>query len=79
MSLKSGKTEIHTFAFDAPFTDNQRRAYNRLLDDDRTGARETVGSRSDYRKLVEVFSSHQFMKQMAKRHGGRFRLIPYDG
>ncbi len=79
LSLKSGKTEIHTFAFDAPFTDNQRRAYNRLLDDDRTGARETVGSRSDYRKLVEVFSSHQFMKQMAKRHGGRFRLIPYDG
>jgi hypothetical protein len=79
LSLKSGKTEIHTFAFDAPFTDNMRRAYNRLLDDDRTGARETAGSRSDYRKLVEAFSSHQFMKQMAKRHGGRFRLIPYDG
>lgn len=79
LSLRSGKTEIHTFAFDAPFTDNMRRAYNRLLDDDRTGARETAGSRSDYRKLVEAFSAHQFMKQMAKRHGGRFRLIPYDG
>ena len=79
LSLNSGKTEIHTFAFDAPFTDNMRRAYSRLLDDDRTGARETAGSRSDYRKLVEAFSSHQFMKQMAKRHGGRFRLIPYDG
>lgn len=79
LSLKSGRTEIHTFAFDAPFTDNMRRAYNRLLDDDRSGARETVGSRSDYRKLVDAFSSHQFMKQMARRHGGRFRLIPYDG
>ena len=79
LSLPSSKTEIHTFAFDAPFTDNMRRAYNRLLDDDRTGARETAGSRSDYRKLVETFSSHNFMKQMAKRHGGRFRLIPYDG
>ncbi|MFT5324603.1 MAG: hypothetical protein ACI8P0_002467 [Planctomycetaceae bacterium] len=79
LSLPSSKTEIHTFAFDAPFTDNMRRAYNRLLDDDRTGARETAGSRSDYRKLVEAFSSHNFMKQMAKRHGGRFRLIPYDG
>ena len=79
LSLRSSKTEIHTFGFDAPFTDNMRRAYNRLLDDDRTGARETAGSRSDYRKLVETFSSHQFMKQMAKRHGGRFRLIPYDG
>jgi len=79
LSLQSGRTEIHTFAFDAPFTDNMRRAYNRLLDDDRTGARETAGSRSDYRKLVEAFSSHQFMKHMAKRHGGRFRLIPYDG
>lgn len=79
LSLPSSKTEIHTFAFDAPFTDNMRRAYNRLLDDDRTGARETAGSRSDYRKLVEAFSSHDFMKRMAKRHGGRFRLIPYDG
>ncbi len=79
LSLQSGKTEIHTFAFDAPFTDNMRRAYNRLLDDDRTGARETAGSRSDYRKLVEAFSAHDFMKKMAKRHGGRFRLIPYDG
>ena len=79
MSLNSGKTEIHTLAFDAPFNDNMRRAYSRLLDDDRTVARETAGSRSDYRKLVQAFSSHQFMKQMAKRHGGRFRLIPYDG
>tara|TARA_R110002072_G_scaffold146075_3_gene292884 strand:- start:49157 stop:50212 length:1056 start_codon:yes stop_codon:yes gene_type:complete len=79
LSLQSGRTEIHTFAFDAPFTENQRRAYNRLLDDDRTGARETAGSRSAYRGLVEAFSAHHFMKQMAKRHGGRFRLIPYDG
>jgi hypothetical protein len=79
LSLRSGRTEIHTFAFDSPFTDNMRRAYSRLLDDDRTGARETSGSRSDYRKLVEAFSAHQFMKQLAKRHGGRFRLIPYDG
>ena len=79
LSLRSGRTEIHTFAFDPPFTDSMRKAYNRLLDDDRIGARETVGSRSDYRKLVEAFSSHQFMQQMAKRHGGRFRLIPYDG
>ncbi|MDA1165241.1 MAG: hypothetical protein O3B13_19250 [Planctomycetota bacterium] len=79
LSLRTPKTEIHTFAFDAPFTENMRRAYSRLLNDDRTGARETVGSRSDYRKLVEVFKSHQFMKQMALRHGGRFRLIPYDG
>lgn len=79
LSLQSGRTEIHTFAFDAPFTDSMRRAYNRLLEDDRGGARDTVGSRSDYRKLVEAFSAHQFMKQMARRHGGRFRLIPYDG
>lgn len=79
LNLQSGRTEIHTFAFDAPFTDNMRRAYNRLLEDNRSGARETVGSRSDYRKLVEAFSAHQFMKQMARRHGGRFRLIPYDG
>ena len=79
LSLQSSRTEIHTFAFDSPFTENQRRAYNRLLDDDRTGARETAGSRSDYRKLVEAFSAHHFMQQMAKRHGGRFRLIPYDG
>lgn len=79
LSLQSGRTEIHTFAFDAPFTENQRRAYNRLLDDDRTAARESAGSRSAYRELVEAFSAHQFMQQMAKRHGGRFRLIPYDG
>lgn len=79
LRLQSGRTEIHTFAFDAPFSDSMRRAYLRLLDDDRAGARETVGSRSDYRKLVEAFSCHQFMKQMARRHGGRFRLIPYDG
>lgn len=79
LSLQSGKTEIHTFAFDAPFTDDMRRAYDRLLNGDRTGARETSGSRSNYRKLVEAFSSHLFMKQMAKRHGGRFRLIPFDG
>lgn len=79
LSLRAGRTEIHTFAFDAPFTDSMRRAYNRLLNNDRIGARETVGSRSDYRKLVEAYSAHDFMKKMAKRHGGRFRLIPYDG
>jgi hypothetical protein len=79
LSLRAGRTEIHTFAFDAPFTDSMRRAYNRLLDNDRIGARETAGSRSDYRKLVEAYSAHDFMKKMAKRHGGRFRLIPYDG
>lgn len=79
LRLRSGRTEIHTFAFDAPLTDSMRRAYKCLLEDDRTGAREAVGSRSDYRKLVEAFSSHDFMKKMAKRHGGRFRLIPYDG
>jgi len=39
LRLRSGKTDIHTFAFDAPLTDSMRKAYQLLLDDDLLGAR----------------------------------------
>lgn len=79
LSLRSGRTEIHTFAFDAPFTPSMRNSYRKLLEDDRFGARECAGGRSDFRKVAEAFASHKFLMEMAHRHGGRFRLIPFDG
>lgn len=79
LKLRSNNIKIHTLAFDTPFTEKMKLAYARLLVDDRTGAKEMVGSRSNYRKLLTTFKSHQFMRQLAHQHGGRFRLIPYDG
>lgn len=79
LGLPSGRTKIHTFAFDESMTPEMRRAYELLHDNKGARARQSVETKKEFQKVVAAWKAHKFLQNMATRHGGTFRIIPDNG
>jgi hypothetical protein len=80
LSLRTGSTRIHTFAFEEKFvTDERQRAYELLESGDASAARRAAGSKRAFDQVLEIWRSHYFLIRFAAQHHGKFKRIPYDG
>lgn len=79
LGLPSGRTKIHTFAFEEPMTPEMRRAYAFLQDNKGARARQSVETKKEFDKVVAAWRAHKFLQNMAKRHHGTFKIIPDNG
>ncbi len=77
LRLPFGKTQLHTFAFEEVLEGRLLDAYHLLIGGERDSARETIGSKTGFRKAELVADSVLYLKRLAERHNGSFHLIPH--
>lgn len=77
LHLQTGRTRLHTLAFETPLTDGQKEAKRLLAEGRDREARDMVATNRELRVAREAYRAELFLQNLAAAHGGRFILIPH--